>query len=109
MTTQIDVTWIEYTARTTEPAADVLEDLFVRDDSRSVRHHGVLTCDHAASSYGQPVLVLPDGSALGPAEIDADLGYTGLECGPNGEETAAERSLYDAALSAGYRLVAVHA
>ena len=28
-----------------------------------------LTTAHSASSYGQPVLVRPDGSALGPADI----------------------------------------
>lgn len=28
-----------------------------------------LTTDHAASSYGQPVLVSPDGRAFGPGDI----------------------------------------
>ena len=28
-----------------------------------------LTCDHAASSHGLPVLVLDDGSAHGPADL----------------------------------------
>lgn len=28
-----------------------------------------ITTDHAASSYGQPVLVDPDGNAYGPADI----------------------------------------
>ncbi len=28
-----------------------------------------LTTSHAASSYGQPVLVRPDGQALGPGDI----------------------------------------
>ena len=104
----IEVTWTTYTERSTPVLADVLADL-AADDSRSVRHRGVLTCDHAASSYGLPVLVLPDGSALGSGDIDAELGYSGLDCGPDGEETAAARKLYDAALSAGYRLRAVHA
>jgi hypothetical protein len=30
--------------------------------------YAFLTCDHAASSYGIPVVVLPDGTALGPAD-----------------------------------------
>jgi hypothetical protein len=34
-----------------------------------------LTTDHASSSYGRPVLVLEDGSALGPADVDV-FGYT---------------------------------
>lgn len=108
MATQINVTWIEYTPRSTEPAADVLEDLFARDDSRSIRHHGVLTCDHAASSRGLPVLVLADGTALGVAEIDADLGYYDLDVQADGEETPEVRGLLDAAIQAGYRLAAVH-
>jgi len=28
-----------------------------------------LTTDHSASSYGQPVLVDPDGNAYGPGDI----------------------------------------
>jgi hypothetical protein len=41
--------------------------------------HGRLSTEHAASSYGQPVLVLEDGRALGPGDIatqdviDADV------------------------------------
>lgn len=33
-----------------------------------------LTDEHAASSYGQPVLVFADGSALGPADYAYTLG-----------------------------------
>jgi len=29
-----------------------------------------ITTDHAASSHGQPVLVLEDGSALGPSDAE---------------------------------------
>jgi hypothetical protein len=29
----------------------------------------ILTTNHAASSYGQPVIVTPDGTALGPNDI----------------------------------------
>jgi hypothetical protein len=31
--------------------------------------HGELTTDHSQSSYGQPVLVLDDGTALGPGDL----------------------------------------
>ena len=31
--------------------------------------HGRLSTEHAASSYGQPVLALDDGRALGPGDI----------------------------------------
>jgi len=33
--------------------------------------HGRLSTEHAASSYGQPVLVLEGGRALGPGDIPA--------------------------------------
>ncbi len=36
-----------------------------------------LTDEHAASSYGIPVLVAPDGEALGPLDIIGESGGTG--------------------------------
>ena len=33
-------------------------------------YNGVLTTDHAASSYGLPVLVRDDGQVLGPNDLD---------------------------------------
>lgn len=35
---------------------------------------GTLTTDHAASSYGQPVIVAEDGTAYGPGDV---LDYAG--------------------------------
>lgn len=32
-----------------------------------------ITSAHAASSYGQPVLVMPDGTPLGPGDITSSL------------------------------------
>lgn len=41
--------------------------LLRRKDKRLIK--GELSTEHASSSYGQPVLVLPDGSALGPGDL----------------------------------------
>ena len=56
-----------------------------------------LTTDHAASSYGIPVLVLEDGTALGPFEAVVD-GYA------IGDATADEGQRLEAAR---YRLNAI--
>jgi hypothetical protein len=45
------------------PAADMFSD--------AERVRGILTTDHAASSYGLPVFVRDDGTVLGPAELGA--------------------------------------
>lgn len=37
-----------------------------------------LTTDHAASSYGQPVLVSPDGRAFGPGDIAGNFSQADL-------------------------------
>jgi hypothetical protein len=38
---------------------------------------GILTTDHAASSYGQPVLLADDGRILGPGDVrDGEVGPT---------------------------------
>jgi len=35
---------------------------------RACRYEAIATTDHAASSYGLPVVVLPDGTAIGPQD-----------------------------------------
>jgi hypothetical protein len=53
-----------------------------------------LTTDHATSSYGIPVLVLEDGTPLGPADVEAQ-GYQVMTA------TSREQLALEAA---GYRL-----
>jgi hypothetical protein len=61
------------------------------------QRHGVLTTEHAASSYGLPVVVGEDGQVYGPAEVPE---INDLHCELSDE--AAE--LIAAARSAGYRV-----
>jgi hypothetical protein len=56
---------------------------------------GVLTTDHAASSYGQPVLVI-DGRAYGAAEAPP------CSTQPMFEHSAEEQEAVEAARRAGY-------
>lgn len=108
---QINVTWTTYGAPCA-PDDDVLAALFgpraERDDAATVRHVGVLTCDHAASSYGLPVVVMGDGTALGPADIDAPLGVGDPDVCADGEVTREWIALCDAARAAGFRLHAIN-
>lgn len=60
-----------------------------------------LTTDHAASSYGLPV-VLIDGEAHGPADLPGDTWVSFGQFEPN--DLAAE-SLWDAVHRAGFRVV----
>jgi hypothetical protein len=48
-------------------------DIFAGGKSKKIK--GELTTEHSASSYGQPVIVLPDGGALS-AESWVMLGYS---------------------------------
>jgi hypothetical protein len=41
-----------------------------RDPDMGISEPATLTTDHAASSYGLPVVVTRDGAALGPADLD---------------------------------------
>lgn len=51
--------------------------IVVRDPSgvKSVQSDATLTTEHPQSSYGQPVVVLPDGSAWGPGDLRDVNGY----------------------------------
>lgn len=61
--------------------------------------HGVATTNHAASSYGLPVVVV-DGTVYGPAE----LLYVGI--GSHGPDDADEIAMHQSLLSAGYKAYA---
>lgn len=69
---------------------------------------GQLTTEHAASSHGLPVVVLEDGTALGPGEVSALHVTTYVETDDvNGRDvhrtlTADEHALIAAARLAGY-------
>ena len=63
-------------------------------DPQGRRTAGTLSTTHAASSYGLPVLVLQDGTALGPGDV-ALQGYRVM--------TATQRE-QDLLRIAGYRL-----
>lgn len=74
----------------------ISSDLFADAAGREKQIHGTLTTDHAASSYGLPVVVADNGTVYGPAESHglADLqGAAHLHTG-----------LVDAARSAGYAI-----
>lgn len=60
---------------------------------------GVLTTEHAASRYGQPVFVAFDGRAYGPAEIEA------VSLGMDLELFGADTSDFESSIiSAGYAI-----
>ncbi len=65
-------------------------------DAESVEHYvqdGILTTDHPASCYGQPIIVGTDAVAYGPGDC-YESGYAGVAGAPRDMtlEDAAERS-----------------
>lgn len=83
------VKWLEHTG------ADVFG-----DGVGVVEHEGVLTDEHAACSYGQPVVV-EGGAALGAGEVGDTLYPLPAEAGRFSPE---EMELARAAANAGYRV-----
>lgn len=82
-----------------QPAYPTLVDR--RDDfpsARNVCYRAIATTEHAASSYNQPVVVLIDGTAIGPADrVYRDISYV--------VEAADLNPLYARLQSAGYPVV----
>ena len=66
-----------------------------------------ITCDHPASSYGIPVIMLPDGTALGIADSPwAGFGMIAVVPNPAPEWRDPENEeLVSAAAFAGYQIV----
>jgi len=71
-------------------------------------HRGVLTTQHAASSYGQPVLVEDGGDPIGPAEAQAVLlyqpPYARRWADMEDAQQAAQQAAVEAARRAGYQI-----
>jgi len=82
------------------------------DDFVNSSKYGLLTCDHAASSYGLPVLVDEDGNVYGPAEapeLSSRWAEVDAIASENPNYNTSERCieidrLIDGALAAGYKL-----
>ena len=76
------------------------------DGNTRVDARARLTTDHALSSYGLPVLVLSNGTVLGPGDAPAMLlSRTGGDVDPADRtvDWAARDELFARALRAGYR------
>lgn len=84
---------------TTFPAVSSLLD--VLDGPDPAGHEGTLTDEHAASSYGLPVVVDATGAALGTAELASEI------VADMSTLTADGRALLERALVAGYRALVV--
>lgn len=78
--------------------ADGLYDPFdVTCQGDTGERRGVLTCEHAVSSYGMPVAVDEDGRAYGPGDVrDGHLYLV--------DQNDEDEALVEAARAAGYRI-----
>jgi hypothetical protein len=95
---RIDVTWA--VGEVSGEGTSILDDC-----DRLATRHGYLTCDHAASSLGMPVLVAEDGTALGPADLAPGTAlcsrYGQFHLADMDDLTGPDAALFDAVHGAG--------
>lgn len=90
----LNVTWTQY-----EGIVNLFADVPTHTETPM---SGTLTCDHAASSYGQPVVVTDDGAVLGSADVKGELIVACVEGQRLSDE---EMALLGAARVAGFQLM----